>query len=333
MTLATNDSNILIVDDTPENLTVLRQMLKEHGYRARPALSGEIALKAAQADIPDLILLDIMMPGMDGFEVCKKLKSNADTRDIPVLFISALNEAADKVKGFEAGGVDYITKPFHTAEVFARVETHLTIRHLQKRMQAQNIRLLNEIEERKRVEIALEGANQELEQLASLDGLTLIANRRQFDVTLDREWKRLSRDAKPLSLIFCDIDFFKKYNDNYGHVDGDDCLKKVALAITSAVNRPADIAARYGGEEFAVIMPDTDLDGAVVVAEEIRRAVRKLGIPHTQSEASPVVSLSLGVTTMTPDPEKSPETIILAADSLLYRAKESGRDRVIYENR
>ncbi len=333
MTLATKNSNILIVDDTPENLTVLRQMLKEHGYHARPALSGKIALKAAQADIPDLILLDIMMPGMDGFEVCKKLKSNADTRDIPVLFISALNEAADKVKGFEAGGVDYITKPFHTAEVFARVETHLTIRHLQKKMQAQNIRLLNEIEERKRVELALEGANQELEQLASLDGLTLIANRRQFDVTLDREWKRLSRDAKPLSLIFCDIDFFKKYNDTYGHVDGDDCLKKVALAITSAVNRPADIAARYGGEEFAVIMPDTDLDGAVVVAEEIRRAIRNLGIPHAQSEASPVVSLSLGVTTMTPDPEKSPETIILAADSLLYRAKESGRDKVIHENR
>ena len=329
MTIAANKSNILIVDDTPENLSVLRQMLKEHGYSVRPALSGKIALKAAQADIPDLILLDIMMPGMDGFEVCNKLKSEDGTRDIPVLFISALDETADKVKGFQAGGVDYITKPFHTAEVLARVETHLTLRHLQKKMQDQNIRLSNEIEERKRVEKALEEANRELEQLASLDGLTHIANRRQFDVTLALEWKRLSRDAKPLSLIFCDIDFFKKYNDNYGHVNGDNCLKKVALAITSSIRRPADIAARYGGEEFAVIMPDTDLDGAVVVAEEIRKAVRKLGIAHTQSEAGPVISLSLGVTTMTPDSEKSPETIILAADNLLYQAKEAGRDQIM----
>jgi diguanylate cyclase (GGDEF)-like protein len=332
MTSETNKGNILIVDDTPVNLTVLRQMLKEHDYRVRPALSGEIALKAAQADIPDLVLLDIMMPGMNGFEVCTRLKAEVSTRDIPVIFISALNETADKVKGFQAGGVDFITKPFQSAEVLARIETHLTLRRLQKKMQEQNIQLLNEIEERKCIEKALEEANCELEQLAALDGLTRIANRRQFDQTLGREWKRLSRDSKPLSLIMCDIDFFKKYNDNYGHVAGDDCLKQVATAISSAVHRPADIVARYGGEEFGVIMPDTDLEGATVVADEIHKAVRKLGIPHNHSEAAPVVSLSLGVTTMVPVAEQSLKTIILAADKLLYQAKESGRDRIMAEN-
>jgi diguanylate cyclase (GGDEF)-like protein len=331
MKRSTDESNILIVDDTPENLTVLRLMLKEHGYRARPALSGEIALKAAQVDIPDLILLDIMMPGMNGFEVCKKLKANEVTCDIPVLFFSALNETEDKVKGFKAGGVDFITKPFHTEEVLARVETHLTLRHLHKNVQKKNIQLQNEIEERKRVEKALEKANRELEQLASLDGLTHIANRRQFDATLAREWKRLSRDAKPLSLIICDIDFFKKYNDTYGHVSGDDCLIKVAEAITSAVHRPADMVARYGGEEFAVIIPETDLGGAVMVAEKIRKAVTELAIPHANSEVAPVISLSLGVTAMAPEPEKPRQTIILCADELLYQAKATGRNRVAHE--
>ena len=201
MTPDTNKGNILIVDDTPVNLIVLRQMLKEYDYRVRSAFSGEIALKAAQADIPDLILLDIMMPGMNGFEVCTRMKAEPSTRDIPVIFISSLNETSDKVKGFEAGGVDFITKPFQSAEVLARIETHLTLRRLQKKMQEQNILLLNEIEERKCIEKALEEANCELEQLAALDGLTHIANRRQFDRTLDREWKRLSSDATPLSLI------------------------------------------------------------------------------------------------------------------------------------
>ncbi len=158
-------NNILIVDDTPENLTVLRQMLTEHGYRVRPALSGEIALKAVGVDLPDLILLDIMMPGMNGFEVCEKLKSEAKTRDIPVLFISALNETQDKVRGFKAGGVDYITKPFNTGEVLARIETHLALRNLQIKMQEQNVQLKDEIEERKKAENRVQKALHEKEML------------------------------------------------------------------------------------------------------------------------------------------------------------------------
>jgi diguanylate cyclase (GGDEF)-like protein len=315
-------NDILIVDDTPENLTILRQILTEQGYRVRPALSGEIALKAVQADIPNLILLDIMMPGMDGFEVCSKLKSEARTSDIPVIFISALDETEDKVKGFQVGGVDFITKPFHTAEVLVRVETHLALRNMQ-------LQLLDEIEERKRAEKALEKANRELDQLASLDGLTKIANRRQFDLHLRQEWKRLRREQVPISIILCDIDYFKRYNDAYGHVAGDKCLKQVAQGIRRAVKRPADLVARYGGEEFVVILTNTDIDGAVKVAEEVRKEIRNLEIPHIQSEVGRYVSISMGVDSTVPDRSEGPEAFINDVDQFLYQAKEAGRDRII----
>jgi diguanylate cyclase (GGDEF)-like protein len=329
MTQDVHASNILIVDDTPDNLTVLRQMLTEHNHRVRPALSGEIALKAIQTDLPDLILLDVLMPGMNGFEVCDELKSKAATRDIPVIFISALNETSDKVKGFQSGGVDYITKPFNSEEVLSRVETHLTLRQMQIQMQDQNIQLLNEIESRKRVEEALEKANLELERLASLDGLTQIPNRRQFDQYLHHEWQRLAREQVTISIILCDIDFFKRYNDTYGHVAGDKCLKQIAQGIQHAVKRPADLVARYGGEEFAVIMPSTNTEGAVKVAEEIQEEIQNLKIPHTQSEASKYVSISMGVTSTVPDGDEGSETFVNNVDKLLYQAKNTGRDRII----
>jgi diguanylate cyclase (GGDEF)-like protein len=328
-----DSNNILIVDDTPENLTVLRQMLTEHGFRVRPALSGEIALKAIQADLPDIVLLDVMMPGMDGFEICRQLKSEERTRDVPVLFISALNETEDKVKGFQVGGVDFITKPFNTAEVLARVETHLSLRNMQKKIEAQNIQLLGEIEERKQAEKALEGANRKLEQLASLDGLTEIPNRRQFDLFLQQEWKRMTRDQDPISLILCDIDYFKYYNDAYGHVVGDKCLKQIAQAIRRAVKRPADLVARYGGEEFAVIMPKTEINGAVKVAEAIKKEIGNLKIPHAQSEVNQYVSLSMGVKSTVPGLPDKPETFISNADKSLYQAKKDGRDRIVAAER
>ncbi len=327
MTYAIN--NILIVDDTPENLTVLRQMLTEHGYRVRPALSGEIALKAVQADIPDLILLDIMMPGMNGFEVCSKLKSEARTRDIPVLFISALIETEDKIRGFQAGGVDYIIKPFHTAEVLARIETHLMLRNLQKKIQEQNVELIREIKERERAEEALVEANRKLELLATIDGLTDIPNRRQFDLFLQQEWKRLMREQVPMALILCDIDCFKLYNDAYGHVAGDKCLKQVAQGIRRSLKRSADFVARYGGEEFAVIMSNTGIDGAIKVAEEIRKEIGALKIPHVRSEVGRHLSLSMGVGSTVPDRSGGPEAFINEVDQFLYQAKEAGRDRIV----
>lgn len=322
-------NNILAVDDTPENLTVLRQILTRHGYRVRPALSGEIALKAVQTDIPDLILLDVMMPGMDGYEVCNRLKAEARTCDIPVLFISALNETEDKVRGFKAGGVDYITKPFNVGEVLARVETHLAFRNLQKKILKQNVQLLAEIEERERAEKALVEANRKLEFLATIDGLTNIPNRRQFDLYLQQEWKRLMREQVPIVVILCDIDYFKLYNDEYGHVAGDKCLKQVAQGIRRSLKRPADFVARYGGEEFAVIMSNTDIDGANKVAEEIRKEIASLKIQHVRSRVGAYVSLSMGVDSTVPDRSGGPESFINEVDQLLYQAKEAGRDRIV----
>ncbi len=322
-------NNILAVDDTPENLTVLRQILTRHGYRVRPALSGEIALKAVQTDIPDLILLDVMMPGMDGYEVCNRLKAEARTCDIPVLFISALNETEDKVRGFKAGGVDYITKPFNVGEVLARVETHLAFRNLQKKILKQNVQLLAEIEERERAEKALVEANRKLEELATIDALTDIPNRRQFDLYLKQEWKRLRREQVPIAIILCDIDHFKLFNDEYGHVEGDNCLKQVAQGIRRSVKRPADLVARYGGEEFAVVMPNTDTIGAIKIAEKIKKEIEALGIKHVRSKVARHVSLSIGVGSTVPDRSDGPEAFINEVDQFLYQAKKAGRDRIV----
>jgi diguanylate cyclase (GGDEF)-like protein len=326
--MADQNNDILIIDDTPANLTVLRQMLTEEGYRVRPALSGEIALNAIKADIPDLILLDIMMPGMSGFEVCKELKSDSRTREIPVLFISALNESEDKIKGFKLGAVDYITKPFHGSEVLARVKTHLALRNIQRKSEEQNIRLLDEIDERMRTEKALEKANQKLEELASLDGLTNLANRRQFDQYIQQSWKSMTREKNPIALILCDIDYFKNYNDTYGHVAGDKCLKQVAQAMKNPVKRPGDLVARYGGEEFAIIMANTDINGALKVAQSIKNEINNLKIPHSHSSTAPNVTISMGVGSKVPGKRDKTEEFIKTVDKLLYRAKQEGRNRI-----
>ena len=336
--------DILIVDDTLPNLEILSMMLADHGYEVRPARNGALALKFARTAPPDLILLDIIMPDMDGYEVCKALKADDSTRDIPVIFVSALSDAFDKVKAFSVGGVDYVTKPFQQEEVLARLEIHLMLRRQQQYIQEQNAaletqnqtlrdlntKLQQEIAERRRIEAELEKANQELHRLASLDGLTQVANRRQFDEYLLREWKREAREHNPLSLILCDIDYFKRYNDTYGHQAGDECLKQVAQGISHAAKRPADLVARYGGEEFAIVLPNTDEKGAMHVARLIQKKIRQLEIPHAQSSVSRYVTLSIGVFSIIPHADHLPESLIRAADKALYQVKEQGRNAVIF---
>lgn len=338
--------DILIVDDTLANLEILTQFLTEAGYEVRPARNGKLALKLTQTAPPDLILLDIIMPDMDGYAVCKALKADERTRDIPVIFVSALSDAFDKVRGFGLGAVDYITKPFQYEEVLARVQTHLLLRRQQQHIQSQNdalqeknrnlvevtAKLELELAERQRIEAELEKANEELQRLAALDGLTRIANRRTFDDALATEWKRQSRDKKPLSLILCDIDYFKRYNDKYGHQAGDECLKKVAQAIANCARRPGDVVARYGGEEFAVILPDTDADGAMQVARNIQRKIRILQIPHEASSVSRFITLSIGVFCVIPRTDTSSDFVVHAADLALYQVKEQGRNAVIFAN-
>jgi two-component system, cell cycle response regulator len=482
--ILTSKRDILIVDDTPANLRLLTRILSGEGYEVRVASSGKQALRSVESKPPSLIILDIMMPEIDGYQVCQQLKAKPETCEIPVIFLSALDEVMNKVKAFEFGGVDYITKPFEPIEVVARVDNQFRLRELQLQLQEKNIELqllltvtqaineasdvdtalnvileevcqtlgwdfgeawipnaeetilqskaiwyreddnlvdfyhhqhltfpfneglpgrvwqskkiqfienfgayypmksphfseesvslksalavpillankifailivyskntrmfdqrsqdifhsiatqLGSMIQRKQAEELLKKANQELERLATFDWLTQIPNRRCFDEYLFQEWRRMGREQESLSLILCDVDYFKLYNDHYGHQEGDDCLQQVAQALRRAVRCPADLVARYGGEEFAVILPNTEGESAVIVAERIREEIKKLKIIHSYSKVSEYITLSLGVSCLIPTQYNSPEPLVSWADQALYEAKKQGRDRVIY---
>ncbi|MEM7758459.1 MAG: diguanylate cyclase [Cyanobacteria bacterium P01_A01_bin.40] len=449
---------ILIVDDLPENVRLLSSLLSEQGYQVTAATDGQMALSIVNKNCPDLILLDIMIPEIDGYQVCHSLKSSEKTKHIPIIFLSGLDSELDKVEAFKVGGVDYITKPFFIEEVIFRVKTQLSIIQQQQRFkqilseqiaerkiaerelnksralltgvldssldgvaafeairdrQGQIIdfrwlianpvaamtvggtieslkgkRLFVEgatghlfdglfesfvqvvetctvleqehyydsyslkawfhivavklgdgfamtfrdISDRKQIEITLKKANLRLTYQANIDSLTQIANRRRFDEYITQEWSRCAREREYLSLILCDVDYFKAYNDSYGHQAGDNCLYEVAKGIERGVKRPADVAFRYGGEEFAVVLPYTEGQGAIRVAEFIHQQIQNLQISHASSEVSDVVSLSLGVSSIIPDTRTSPHTLISAADDALYDAKLKGRNRVIYKS-
>lgn len=492
---------ILIVDDNPNNLQLLFQYLKNNGYKILIAQSGKKAIETAKANHPDLILLDVMMSNLDGFATCRHLKSNPITKDIPVIFMTALKETENKVQGFKLGAVDYITKPIKEEELLARIKTHLSLQSLRQNLaqDAAQQKLLGEISDRIRqsldLKLILETATKEIralldcdlvwlaqiknnqsisikayassditidfeenipynrfllnpknhqhicctknvdgnilysksnlqnkihrtkvnkiknrnqkteilvdaqsllnpqarliapilinptqsadsgivkntlwgwliadqykscrqwqtreidlleklttqlaiaikqgllyEQLFKLtivDSLTKLYNRRYFDQQLYKEWYGLKRTSSPLSLIICDVDCFKKYNDTYGHQLGDKCLQQVAKAIASAIKRPRDVLTRYGGEEFAAILPDTPESGAIKVAEDMRIAVKESNIPHLDSSANSVVTISVGIASIIPNSENNPDLLLKAADLSLYESKKRGRD-------
>lgn len=442
--------NILVVDDTPENLKLLGEILHRAGYTARSVTSGAKAIKTAKAKHPDVIFLDVVMPEMNGYEVCQAFKADPELSDIPIIFISALGSIVDKVKGFEVGGMDYITKPFQVQEVFARLEAQLTIQKQQKSLkneierrkeieevlyqsrsllssilnsaldgiaamqavrdpstgQIEDFRCLainpvisrmlkrqredligklilkrflsktapnlfdrfvqvvetgepstedfyypsedarwyhyvvvklgdgiavtvRDITERKETELALQEANDKLEKLVNLDGLTNIANRRHFGAYLDLEWNRHQREQDPIALIMIDIDYFKRYNDHNGHQCGDDCLIRVAQTIAQVPQRPTDLVARYGGEEFAVILSNTDSDGALRIAEKIQLAIATLAIPHEKSEVGDRITLSIGIASIVPASTQEANVLIRHTDQALYTAKGEGRNRTI----
>lgn len=330
--------NILVVDDTLANVQLLSRMLTEHGYKVRKVLNGPMALMGVQTAPPDLILLDVNMPEMNGYEVCQSLKANQATQDIPIIFISALNEVAEKVKAFSVGGVDYITKPFQLAEVLARIENQLMLRELQRQLQKQNLLLQKKIQEHEQTvqeleqaKAALQQANQELQRLAIIDDLTQVANRRHFYHYLSQAWHRSIQMQTHLSLLLCDVDHFKPYNDAYGHQMGDYCLRQVAKAIQTTVRRSSDLVARYGGEEFAIILFDTDAEKATYLASEVQKNLHALQVSHPKSTVSAFVTLSIGVATITPQLEQTPEELIAVADRALYAAKEQGRNRIVLE--
>lgn len=290
---------LLIIDDTPVNIRVLSELFVDE-CEIIFSTNGQDGLQLAATQAPDLILLDIMMPGMDGYEVCRQLKSDPQTRDIPVIFVTALGEDEDQTKGLELGAIDYIIKPISPPIVKARIRNHLELKRHRDL----------------------------LATMATIDGLTGIANRRRFDEMLHYEWQRAQRSGSPLSILMIDIDHFKLYNDFYGHLAGDDCLKAVAVGMTDVIRRPGDLLTRYGGEEFACILSDTDVKGARKVAENLLEAVANLQIPHEQSPVKPYVTVSIGFCTAWPNGVAKSQELVDCADRNLYKAKRAGRNCV-----
>ncbi len=429
------NSRILIVDDTPENISLLTEMLQSQGYQILAANDGERALKIATHLVPDLILLDIMMPGMSGYETCQALKSQEQTRNIPVVFISARSEIEDMLMGFSVGGADYINKPFHEEEVYARIRSLLSVQRLNKQLLRSEAELKSvlqdyqqqadrmekivshiddgilEVDAQGQIEFVnpavcklfdysiqeLKGMNilqllsepfageyknyllepdnkqaqqshsilakrkdgcefpvdfsfialpaneprylafihdisihknreKKLKDLSYHDSLTGLSNRRRFDEFFQKEWRRSQRSQKPLAFIMIDVDNFKLFNDTYGHKQGDDCLINIASTIKDTIKRPGDMVARLGGEEFVVLLPDTDREGVVQIAEQIRLAVEEQQIPHYSSEQG-IVTISLGIAVSIDNNCSSTEQLYKNADQALYQSKKTGKNK------
>lgn len=290
---------ILVVDDQPPNIRLVADIFRTD-CEVFVATGGVQALEICRQIEPDLILLDVMMPDLNGHEVCRRLKAQEATQAIPVIFLTSRDDTSDEVTGFDLGAVDFIIKPINTVIVRARVETHL----------------------------ALKFQADLLKSMALIDPLTGIGNRRQYEDELQKAWFACMRDTRPLSLIMIDIDHFKRYNDHYGHHEGDRCLAAVAGIIRSSLKRPYDLAARYGGEEFACVLSATDHEGAVQIATEICRSVRNAALEHAASDVGSVVTVSVGSATLIPRTGTELDSLFDTADAQLYAAKQAGRDRV-----
>jgi len=325
--------NILVVDDDRDIKLLLESYLKKlevdriHFTETAAETYEFLNLKDKNNEAKiDLIILDIILEDEDGIAICKKIKSSETYQEIPVIMVTAQKASKFLKRAFEAGAFDFIKKPINKIEFMARINSAIKLRkEMKKRIKRE--------EELLKISAKLKAVNKKLEKIALQDGLTGLANRRLFDKTLKDELNRAKRNKNSLALIMADIDNFKVYNDTYGHQQGDECLKKVASVLAKNAKRASDFAARYGGEEFAVILADTDKDGAVKVAENIREDIRELEIEHRNSNTDKYVTLSLGVSCIKVKREITEELVnsfIEKADQALYQAKEKGKNRVVY---
>jgi diguanylate cyclase (GGDEF)-like protein len=318
---------ILLVDDRKENLLTLESLLESPELLLVRAGSGMEALEKTLDHQFALVLMDVQMPVMDGYETAELLRGNSKTRNIPIIFVTAARtEQEHMFKGYDAGAVDYLLKPLEPTILKSKVGIFLEM-YRQRQLLEEKTRELDlkivELEELKR---QLEESNRKLQHLSSVDGLTGLFNRRHFDDIFQMEWKSAARRQSPISLIIIDIDHFKAFNDTYGHIAGDTCLQKVAKALVSALHRPVDMVARYGGEEFTVVLPDTDLKGAEMLANRMKENILAMAIPHSSSPTGRFVTISAGVSTMVPRPGQPAANLLDAADKALYQAKEDGRN-------
>lgn len=301
---ALSDSVILIIDDNPKSIKALSLIIRDFG-QVIFATSGQSGIAMTMKTKPDLILLDVEMPGMNGYEVCRQLKADAATRNCSVIIVTSHSSVDHEVAALEAGAADFITKPLNAPLVRARVKTQLLVKK-------QADELYRQVEQ---------------------DGLTGIYNRRYFDQQYAQEWRRHQRQRSPLGLALIDVDFFKAYNDHYGHQQGDECLRQVAKGLHSALRRPGETVARYGGEEFAVILPYTELGEAQKIGLWLCESIRDLQLPHAQSEVAAHVSISVGLASCVPDGRSLPTSLLSDADDALYKAKANGRNRAVVSDR
>lgn len=297
--------NILVVDDHKMNLQILDQMLSDYQTKVACTTNPLKALELIEKNDYDLIISDIQMPELDGYELCKKVKENEKTQNIPIIFITALDSPEDELKALNLGAADFIRKPFIPGVVNYRAELHMKLH--------KTIKMYS--------------------NLASVDDLTNVPNRREYNSRIEVEFNRAKRTKKPLTLIMIDIDYFKLYNDTYGHGLGDKCLQKVASTINEIQKRSTDLFARYGGEEFAMILPETNIEYGYKMASKIKDAVIDKKIPHKASKVSDIVTLSIGVASLIPEQNENFSILEKMSDKQLYKSKENGRNQISFIER
>lgn len=304
----------LLIEDSASSLKLLCSYIEKIGISTIPAENGATGIDLFLSEHPDLILLDIILPDLDGYEVARQIRLLEPPGEwTPIIFLSSMNKDKDIEMGIAAGGDDYLLKPISEVVLAAK------IRAMQRIIQMRQSLLV--------LTRKLDSANQELKRLTSLDGLTGISNRRRFDEVLAREWRRAMRQGEELSIIMCDIDYFKHFNDSFGHQQGDECLRQVTKALADSLDRGGDLLARYGGEEFIAVLPGTTLEGASFIAGQMRQAICQLNIPHPDTPFGKITA-SFGVASAVAMPETDPLNIVGAADTAMYKAKNAGRNRV-----
>lgn len=309
------DLKVLVVEDSKVTLKAICNYLGRMGIQPLTAVTGKDALAIYRRERPDIILLDGRLPDIDGFEVAREIRAMENKKDwTAIIFLTSMTRDEDLARGIEAGGDDYLVKPVSEIVLQAKVSAMRRLVEMQRSLLGLTYKL--------------NLANKELQLLSATDGLTGLSNRRMYDELSLREWRRCERMKKPLSLVLVDIDYFKLYNDNYGHQAGDECLKIVAAQMLRAAPRASDVVARYGGEEFVLALGETDMDGAVWVANHLRQRIEDLNMPHAASKLKHV-SVSCGVASVIPNDNMSLETLLQSADYALYQAKEEGRNRVV----
>lgn len=313
---------VMLVDDQSFVAELLqRQLTNDKDINFHYCQDPSQAISTAEKIGPTVVLLDFNMPEIDGLTLCHFFRAHPATRDIPIIMLSSNDDPATKAAAFAAGANDYLVKLPDSIELIARLRYH-SAAHINKLQRDDAYRAL------RASQMKLEELNMQLLKLANLDGLTGLVNRRHFDERFAEEWLRALRNRRPLTLIMFDVDLFKLYNDKFGHIEGDECLKRIARSAQEIFSRPADTVARYGGEEFIILLPETDSSGAIKVAEKFRADIENLHLPNPDSTVSPYVTISMGVTTTVPEANSEPDAHIKLVDEALYRAKNAGRNRL-----